>query len=323
MIRNKDFRTYSNLPVVLHSDKAPQSPQLLWQHHLLKHRRPARQEAFIWLNCSYFAQFQVQLSVNSTLYTFKPERGTAAAVTCTASTQRTRTHTTHTHHTHTTHTHTRTHTHKYAIGGCVCVCMNNYVLGLSIHILWISELCVRIESCECECQKEGVYALSSILWCLLAPLILEWILADPQYGCCGNCLASSILPSWMAALLGCALHLYRHVVCTDRMPLALFHPSPANHWGDSYFIHLSVACHHESGCMQVAWQTGVLWLSPLPAVTEDAFSYPFCSWPMFTPLSGWHCLGPPVQKFLFQVHCSSPFSSVHQTYGDFCLCTCI
>ena len=28
MIRNKDFCTYSSLPVVLHSDKAPQSPQL-------------------------------------------------------------------------------------------------------------------------------------------------------------------------------------------------------------------------------------------------------------------------------------------------------
>ena len=65
---------------------------------------------------------------------------------------------------------------------------------------------------------------------LVMVLLLEWTPANPLCCCGRDCRVSSILPSWMAAMLGCVLHFCYHVVAGGRW--GLFPPLPTSCWGD-------------------------------------------------------------------------------------------
>ena len=60
-------------------------------------------------------------------------------------------------------------------------------------------------------------------------LLVKWTLAESLYCCGRDCCAGFILPSWMAALLGCVLHFCCHVVAGGHW--GLFPPPPTSHWG--------------------------------------------------------------------------------------------
>ena len=142
---------------------------------------------------------------------------------------------------------------------------------------------------------------------LVMLLLLEWTPADPLCCCGRDCWVGSILPSWVAAMLGCNLYFCWHVVARGRWGLlppppasrwGLLPPPPASRWGD-FVPHPPVGVlptpRQALGCPTHRCVV-VVARSRSRQVHVCLFLSVRVWWPKFAPQSGSRCLPLPLRK---------------------------